>query len=278
MPKLSIITVNLNNKSGLYDTANSIITQTWTDYEWIIIDGGSTDGSVDIIKEYSEITDKLTFWCSEPDNGIYHGMNKGIYKASGEYCLFLNSGDWIISSETLKNVFFEINGRISDIFYSDMMDSNNVIYKLPINLTIDFLIKSPINHQNSLIKRSLFIEHSFYNENLKLVSDWEFWLKEYWKYKSIFSHIDTKISVYNFNGISSVKSRYYNESLIIISNVFNELSNIIFEYIEYQKFKEDIYYNIIKFHGNTKILIILLRIYRKIINIYKKVINFKYDK
>jgi len=83
MPKLSIITVNLNNKNGLVNTAESVVAQTWTDYEWIIIDGGSTDGSVDVIKKYTDKTDKLVYWCSEPDGGIYQGMNKGIENAVG---------------------------------------------------------------------------------------------------------------------------------------------------------------------------------------------------
>ncbi|MCL2844407.1 MAG: glycosyltransferase [Chitinivibrionia bacterium] len=105
MPKLSIITINLNNKDGLVNTAKSVVTQTWTDYEWIIIDGGSTDGSVDVIKEYAEKTDKLVYWCSEPDGGIYQGMNKGIAKANGEYCWFLNSGDCAYKNTTLEEIF-----------------------------------------------------------------------------------------------------------------------------------------------------------------------------
>jgi len=83
--KLSIITVNLNNAAGLQKTIESVITQTFTDYEYIIIDGGSTDGSVDVIKQHA---DKITYWVSEPDKGIYNAMNKGILQAKGEYCLF----------------------------------------------------------------------------------------------------------------------------------------------------------------------------------------------
>ena len=101
MPKLSIITVNLNKAKGLQKTIESVIFQTFTDYEYIIIDGGSTDGSKQIIEQYA---DKITYWVSEPDSGIYNGMNKGIKVAKGEYCLFLNSEDYLLSNEILQNV------------------------------------------------------------------------------------------------------------------------------------------------------------------------------
>jgi len=136
MPRLSIITVNLNNKAGLIDTAESIIAQTWTDYEWIIIDGGSTDGSVDVIKEYAGKTDKLVYWCSEPDGGIYQGMNKGIEKASGEYCWFLNSGDYAYKNTTLAEIF--THEFDEDIVYGDVISKyDKNIYKY------EFMIWSP---------------------------------------------------------------------------------------------------------------------------------------
>ena len=89
-PTLSIITVNLNNCDGLQKTIDSVVGQTFTDYEWIVIDGGSMDGSRELIEQYA---DCLAYWCSEPDNGIYNAMNKGISRATGEWLLFLNSGD-----------------------------------------------------------------------------------------------------------------------------------------------------------------------------------------
>ncbi len=88
--KLSIITVNLNNKDGLQKTIDSVISQTFKDFEWIVIDGGSTDGSKELIEKYS---DYISYWVSEPDKGIYNAMNKGIKVAKGDYLEFLNSGD-----------------------------------------------------------------------------------------------------------------------------------------------------------------------------------------
>lgn len=230
MPKLSIITVNLNNKTGLIKTAESVVSQTWTDYEWIIIDGGSTDGSVEVIKEYAH---NIRNWISEPDTGVYNAMNKGIRKAQGEYCLFLNSGDWLISPDTLDNVFKEISRNTSDIYYSDMNKSDNTIYKLPEHLTSYSLIHDRINHQNSLIKRSLFLEHGLYNENLTICSDYEYFLNEFWKYKSTFTKIETNISIYDVHGISSENfNMRHAEDLIVYKNVFQEFADIIFMYLE----------------------------------------------
>ena len=97
--KLSIITINYNNKEGLLKTILSVVNQNHHDYEYIIIDGGSNDGSVDIYKDYA---DKNDYWVSEKDKGIYNAMNKGIDVAKGEYCIFMNSGDTFYDSNTLQ--------------------------------------------------------------------------------------------------------------------------------------------------------------------------------
>ena len=93
--KLSIITINYNNLEGLKRTVESVINQTSKEFEYIVIDGGSNDGSGAYIESKSEHID---YWVSEPDKGIYNAMNKGIAKASGEYLLFLNSGDHLFSN------------------------------------------------------------------------------------------------------------------------------------------------------------------------------------
>ena len=99
MPKLSIITINYNNLEGLKKTFESVFMQTYQDFEYIVIDGGSTDGS----KEYiAENADKINYWVSEPDKGVYHAMNKGIMKANGEYLLFINSGDELFENNTIE--------------------------------------------------------------------------------------------------------------------------------------------------------------------------------
>src|ERR1035437_11152918 len=96
---LSIISINLNNAKGLEITIRSIIEQTFIDYELIIIDGASTDESIEIINKYA---DKITYWVSEQDEGIYNAMNKGIKRSHGKYCFFLNSGDWFSDNYVLS--------------------------------------------------------------------------------------------------------------------------------------------------------------------------------
>jgi len=268
MKILSIITINKNNAVGLKKTIQSVICQTYTDFEYIIIDGVSEDGSVEIIRKY---IDNINYWISEPDTGIYNAMNKGILKAQGEYCLFLNSGDWLVSPETIDNVFREISGNPSDIFYSDRINCNNTIVRYPNKLTIDFLLNTSISHQNTLIKRSLFLEHGLYNEELRISSDKEFFLSEFWKYKSVFYHIDTNIAFFDIHGIGSQKSKArFAEHVIVYKNVFQELANMV---IENHNFRNTIYYYIMMDSADTKLLICSLRIYRMLFKIAKHIFS-----
>ena len=120
--KLSIITVNYNNRDGLQKTIDSVICQTFKDYEWIIIDGGSTDGSRELIEQYQ---DHFAYWCSEPDKGVYNAMNKGIAKAKGEYVNFMNSGDCFADANVLERLFAD--GYDEDIIAGLVQLSNGKI-------------------------------------------------------------------------------------------------------------------------------------------------------
>jgi glycosyltransferase involved in cell wall biosynthesis len=199
--KLSIITINLNNRVGLERTVLSVIQQSLTDFEYIVIDGGSIDGSVDIIKKYES---KISFWLSEKDNGIYNAMNKGISKANGEYCLFLNSGDFFIKSTILDEVSDYLSGE--DILYGNgfFQTKNNALDKLecPHKLTLGFFIVYSLFHPATLIKTSLFKEYGLYNESNKIVSDTEFFIKT-----TILNNVRSKlipldIAIAEDNGIS----------------------------------------------------------------------------
>ena len=106
--KLSIITINYNHKEGLLKTIKSVVNQTYHDIEYIVIDGGSTDGSVDVVKQYE---DSISYWVSEPDCGIYNAMNKGVAKATGEYCLFLNSGDSLHGTDSILEFVSKLSGE-----------------------------------------------------------------------------------------------------------------------------------------------------------------------
>jgi glycosyltransferase involved in cell wall biosynthesis len=211
MIKLSIITVNLNNCVGLLRTIDSVINQTFKDFEFIIIDGGSTDGSIDLIKKHSE---GITKWTSEPDHGIYNAMNKGIRIARGEYLLFLNSGDWLCSNSTLKEAF-NLEFR-QDILYGDRIiwDQNQAgartIY--PDNLSFSFFFRNTLGHQSTFIKRQLFEKFSYYNEAKKYDSDWEFFMLCLFKNNCTYKHIQLVICFYDLSGISS-KSENWTEML-----------------------------------------------------------------
>lgn len=202
MPKVSIITVNLNNLIGLQKTVKSVLNQTFKDFEFIIVDGNSEDGS----KEYiNEISRHLTLWVSEADTGIYNAMNKGIKMATGDYVYFLNSGDIFFDNGTLENVVDKINGNIG-IYYGDVIWDQirrKRLMPAPTKLAYPFLIANSISHQSCFIKRALFDEFFYYDESLKIVADWEFTIYAVCKKEISTQHLDMIVSIYDTSGISS---------------------------------------------------------------------------
>jgi glycosyltransferase involved in cell wall biosynthesis len=202
MRKLTIITINYNNREGLVKTINSIMNQSFTDFEFIVIDGGSTDGSV----EECEKCPIITKWISEKDNGVYHAMNKGIKMAEGTYINFMNSGDEFHN----KDVLAEISGMLEsdvDIFYGNTVYYNSNNYRReeipPSELSFFYLYEFGINHQASFIKRSLFYDSFFYNETYKICSDWEFFMYNLCLRNVTYKHVNTFICNYDFSGISA---------------------------------------------------------------------------
>lgn len=205
-PRLSIITINLNNAEGLRKTIKSVIDQDFSDFEYIVIDGASTDGSVEVIKQY---VDKITYWVSEPDSGIYNAMNKGIARATGEYCLFLNSGDWLESNQTVAS-FIDYKPS-DDIIIGNI---NNIIdNKITLNRTASkeefgfehFWVGGFLPHQATFTKRQLFFEYGLYNEDLQIASDLEFLVKALLKGDATYNHIDMVVANYDMTGISSIE-------------------------------------------------------------------------
>ncbi len=203
MSVLSIITINLNNSAGLQRTIKSVVIQLFKSYEFIIIDGGSEDNSVEIIKQNK---DRISFWVSEPDNGIYHAMNKGIKKATGDYLLFLNSGDWLVNENVLENVFSEIQTAeilSGDICFYDTKE-NKIKWEIcsPEKVTAKTIFYGYIPHQATFIKKELFEKVGFYREDLKIASDWNFFLEAFLRYQATYKHHKGMISYFNIDGIS----------------------------------------------------------------------------
>lgn len=197
--KLSIITVNLNNRKGLQKTIDSVISQTFHDFEWIVIDGGSIDGSRELIEQYA---DHFTYWVSEPDKGIYNAMNKGIRVAKGDYLQFLNSGDYLCDRTTLEKCL--MSQYSADVIYGNLYLTDSGTSQLrtyPDKLTLRFFLNDTLCHNATFIKRDI-IQQVYYNERNKLVSDWEFYLSQAIKNKT-FSHINEPVIYYDMQGISS---------------------------------------------------------------------------
>lgn len=173
--KYSIITINYNNKEGLRRTIESVINQSFRDFEFIVIDGGSTDGSLDILHEYNA---DITYWISEPDKGIYNAMNKGIDKASGEYLNFMNSGDCYYDREVLykiANSSLDSDMIIGKDYWYNPKTGKDFATILPLKLEMFTFYKGSLPHQSTFFKRVLFREDK-YDENLKVVADWKFYI------------------------------------------------------------------------------------------------------
>jgi len=209
--RLSIITINLNNAEGLRKTMESVFSQTSRDFEYIVVDGDSTDGSKDIILEilhkYDIEPSSFRFTCiSEPDKGIYHAMNKGIQIAQGEYCQFLNSGDWLVGHDVIEKMLISLPE--CGIFYGNMLKllANGKIYRDTCqngNITMLSLYRGSLNHSPAFIKRSLFEKFGMYDESLKIVSDWKWYLIALVFNNEFVKYINIDVTYFDMNGISN---------------------------------------------------------------------------
>ncbi len=238
MTKLSIVTINYNNAKGLEATIKSVVFQTFTNYEFIVIDGDSIDESKDIILKYS---DKISFWVSEKDTGIYNAQNKGLANAKGEYCLFLNSGDCLINEDVLSRVFTQ--ELSADIIYGDMItvdkSGNRKYFKMPDRISIKRMLTDTVWHPASFIKKELFSKYGNYNESYKIVADYEFFVRVIISKRVSTFHIPFEIALFDTSGISSemakrneleverkkVQDNYFNPVLLFFFRLYSKLRN-----------------------------------------------------
>lgn len=215
--KYSIITINYNNKDGLRRTIESVINQTYKDFEYIIIDGGSTDGSVDVIKEYAE---KIDYWVSEPDKGIYNAMNKGILQTHGEYLNFMNSGDCFYDNTRLESVFN--SGINADIiigkdYHENPQTGESYSSLLPPNINTFYLYESTFPHQSAFLKNSI-IKNNLYDENFRIVSDWKFYFERVLNNDCIIEYINEVISHREDGGICNSQSDLVSKERDVVLN------------------------------------------------------------
>ena len=206
---LSIITINRNNGSGLEKTLRSVASQTCPDFEHIIVDGASTDGSVDIIRKFAESLGDHVRWVSEPDKGVYNAMNKGIAMAAGDYVQFLNSGDSLASEDAVERMTQEIKRNdYPSILYGNMLKlmpdgkllKDNSFERHDFTL-LDFYIGT-LNHSSAYIRRDLFEKYGLYDEDYRIVSDWKWFMQAiaFGGEKPVYS--DSDVSLFDMTGIS----------------------------------------------------------------------------
>lgn len=233
MIKLSIITINYNNAEGLRKTLASVASQTYAEIEHIIIDGGSKDNSVEVIREYesslasrlcgvpenargdlgcsSPLASRLK-WISEKDTGIYNAMNKGIRMATSEYIQILNSGDMLFDAhvtQRMSEYLEQINSQHEKpigILYGNMTKVNasgQVVSKSGYTeYSLRQFYSSTLNHDCAYIRRDLFEEYGLYDENLKIVSDWKWYLQAIGLGRVQPEYVDIDVTIFDDGGIS----------------------------------------------------------------------------
>ena len=229
LPLLSIITVCLNEPQ-LERTCESIVNQTFQDFEWIVIDGGSNDETLAIFERYKS---RMDYFVSEPDGGIYFGMNKGIGQAAGEWLNFMNAGDCFARANVLENVssFIATNAKNAGIVYGhyvvcDGRNSRVIVSREYVDKKCIF--KKFLNHQSSFIRRSLFDLVGNYNTEYAVLADIDFYLKIFVEEQYKLYRIDMPIAVYSQEGLSST-----NKTL-----VFEELSKLQSAYLSSEEILE----------------------------------------
>ena len=266
--KLSIITINYNNAEGLRKTLASVASQTYPNIEHIIVDGASTDGSVEVIREYENqlhITHSTIhlLWSSEPDNGIYDAMNRGIQRATGDYIQILNSGDLLAAPDVTERMMAALHQTSNiqhqtsiSIFYGNMLksyDGKTIISrdtcggKMYTPESFLYFYKGTLNHDCAYIRRDLFDKYGLYNEQMRICSDWEWYVRAIvlGGEKPVYTNID--VTIFDMNGVSEShgknaelikkERREYLES-ILPPAVLHDYDQFAFPILQYQRLKK----------------------------------------
>lgn len=209
MNRLTIITINRNNAVGLEKTMKSVLSQSCLDIDYVVVDGASTDDSVDAIKRFSTQFGNRLRWVSEPDNGIYNAMNKGIGMATGEYVEFLNSGDCLVDESVIERMYIALEQRgYPSILYGNMLksmpDGKVIRDRCFAGQEMSFLgfYNATLNHSPALIRRSLFDKYGLYDESLKIVSDWKWYLQAIILGEENPVYTDLDVTLFDMTGIS----------------------------------------------------------------------------
>lgn len=202
--KVSIITVNFNEKEGLERTIQSIRSQSFSEFEYIIVDGGSTDGSLEIIKQNEDL---ITTWVSEDDDGIYDAMNKAVRMAHGEYLNFMNAGDSFVDEAVLHHIFSA--AQHDDILYGDVITckQGKALGKIinPNKISAQHLFNGGITHQAIFSRRSLHVQNP-YSTEMPIIADWDFLIRRLFDNCS-FKHVGIPVCNFDITGVSGSRSK-----------------------------------------------------------------------
>ena len=262
--RLSIVTINYNNAEGLRKTLASVAAQTYCNIEHVIIDGGSTDSSVDAIKEYvlrnpnkDPFCKHTIQWVSEKDNGIYNAMNKGLRKATGSYIEILNSGDVLAAPDVTDRMVRELEkNEYPAILYGNMLksyDGKHIINRdtcgerMYTPESFLYFYKGTLNHDCAYIRRDLFDKYGFYNEEMKICSDWEWYVKAIaiGGEKAVYTNID--VTIFDMNGVSEShgknaelikKERREFLETILPATILHDYDMFAFPILQYQRLKK----------------------------------------
>jgi glycosyltransferase involved in cell wall biosynthesis len=219
-PMITVITVCYNSGNKIQDTIESVAQQNYNNLEYIVVDGGSKDNTIDIIKKYLPKFNGDMRWISEPDDGVYDAMNKGIKKSNGEWIIFINAGDSLYSKDILNKIFINDNDIINnDVIYGKV----NVKYsdqqeKIVSPKDLNELWKGMIFCHQSAFIRSNIMKKYMYDLNYEISADFDFFYKLF-NQNYIFKEVDYVISNYEFEGISNNRIKnFYEKKEIVLSN------------------------------------------------------------
>ncbi|MBD2859384.1 glycosyltransferase [Spongiibacter sp. KMU-158] len=239
--KISVITINYNNNLGLKKTIESVKEQTAPNIEYIVIDGGSTDGSFETIQSNQEA---IHYFTSEKDRGIYHAMNKGIAASSGDYIIFLNSGDNFLTPKSLQEL--SSPSLEKDIIYGNILINKvnkSKITKYPQHLSFIDIYTRSLPHPATLIKRSLFETVGLYDESKKIVSDWTFFIIAIFKKNASYEYRDVLVTSFDGHGVSADpknKQLINNEKAETLYEHFPRIANDITDLLRLKKMEKTI--------------------------------------
>ncbi len=222
LPKVSIITVSLNAVTSIEQAIKSVHLQTYPDIEYLIIDGGSTDSTLDIIKKYM---DCISYFVSEHDGGVYNAMNKGIKAATGDILFFLNSDDYFADENVVENVANKFLEEPNvDIIYGNLifdLGENKICRKQPAQVTKKSIGRATILHQSLFAKKEVFRLTGDFSEGYKIVSDYEWMLKVFLKHRCKYRYYDKDIAIVSTQGLSSTTTGWEAERIKVMKNYFN---------------------------------------------------------